>query len=133
MMSYLFRANYTYRGKYLFTASFRRDGSSKFTDANRYADFPSVAVGWNIIEEPFLQDVTFLDNLKLRASWGKTGNEKIERGRYRLPTAARPRRPEAGVGLKPSMISESRSNMDKLTEFGMAGNWTLVPYWRNRP
>ena len=78
MLSYLARANYTYKGKYLFTASFRRDGSSKFTQTNRYADFPSVAVGWNIIEESFLQDVTFLDNLKLRASWGKTGNEKIE-------------------------------------------------------
>jgi TonB-linked SusC/RagA family outer membrane protein len=78
MLSYLFRANYTYKGKYLFTATFRRDGSSKFTKANRYADFPSVAVGWNIIEETFLQDVSFLDNLKVRASWGKTGNEKIE-------------------------------------------------------
>ncbi|MBT1685811.1 SusC/RagA family TonB-linked outer membrane protein [Dawidia soli] len=78
MISYLARANYTYKGRYLFTATFRRDGSSKFTEVNRYADFPSVAVGWNIIEEPFLQDVTFLDNLKVRASWGKTGNEKIE-------------------------------------------------------
>lgn len=78
MISYLFRANYTYDNRYLFTATFRRDGSSKFTEQNRFSDFPSFAVGWNIINENFMKNITFLSNLKLRASWGIIGNEKID-------------------------------------------------------
>lgn len=77
MMSGLFRANYTFRDRYLFTATFRRDGSSKFTQANRYASFPSLAVGWNAINEKFLKSSSLFSNLKLRASWGIIGNEKI--------------------------------------------------------
>lgn len=77
MISYLARVNYTFDNRYIFTATFRRDGSSKFSAANRYAHFPSFAVGWNIINEEFMNDVNWLTNLKLRASWGKIGNEKI--------------------------------------------------------
>lgn len=77
MISYLFRANYTYNDKYLFTATFRRDGSSKFSEANRYANFPSLAVGWNAINEDFLLNNKIFSNLKVRASWGVIGNEKI--------------------------------------------------------
>lgn len=77
MISYLARVNYTFDNRYIFTATFRRDGSSKFSSAKRYAHFPSFAVGWNIINEEFMRDVNWLTNLKLRASWGKIGNEKI--------------------------------------------------------
>ena len=77
MLSYLFRGNYSYNDKYLFTATYRRDGSSKFSKNNRYANFPSLAVGWNVINEGFLKDNSFLSDLKLRASWGIIGNEKI--------------------------------------------------------
>ena len=77
MMSYLFRANYSYNEKYLFTATFRRDGSSKFSQNNRYADFPSLALGWNVINEDFVKGISFLSDLKVRASWGIIGNEKI--------------------------------------------------------
>lgn len=77
MISYLARANYTFDNRYLFTATFRRDGSSKFTRANRYANFPSLALGWNAINENFLQDNPIFSNLKVRASWGIIGNEKI--------------------------------------------------------
>ncbi|MFZ5971464.1 MAG: SusC/RagA family TonB-linked outer membrane protein [Bacteroidota bacterium] len=78
MVSYLFRANYTFDNKYLLTFTYRRDGSSKFTKKNRYADFPAIALGWNIINESFLDNVDMLSNLKVRASWGIIGNEKIE-------------------------------------------------------
>lgn len=89
MLSLLFRANYTFNDKYLFTATFRRDGSSKFTPQNRYANFPSFAVGWNAINEAFVQNLTFLSNLKLRASWGIIGNEKIPySAQYSLTTNA---------------------------------------------
>jgi len=77
MRSYLFRGNYTFNNKYIFTATFRHDGSSKFNKNNRYSNFPSFAAGWNISQENFMQNIEFISRLKLRASWGKVGNEKI--------------------------------------------------------
>lgn len=77
MISYLFRVNYTFNSRYIVTATFRRDGSSKFDKRNRYANFPSFAAGWNISEENFMQRFALISNLKLRASWGQIGNEKI--------------------------------------------------------
>ncbi len=77
MISYLFRVNYTFDNRFLFTATFRRDGSSKFSQGNRYADFPSFAFGWNVINESFMGNTGILSNLKFRASWGVIGNEKI--------------------------------------------------------
>ncbi len=77
MVSYLGRVNYSLFDKYLVTASIRADGSSKFGEANRYGYFPSFAVGWNLTNESFMQNQHFVDRLKLRASWGQIGNEKI--------------------------------------------------------
>lgn len=77
LLSYLFRANYTYKNRYLFTATFRRDGSSKFIATNRWGNFPSFAAGWNIAEEAFMDRFKAINTLKLRASWGQIGNEKI--------------------------------------------------------
>jgi TonB-linked SusC/RagA family outer membrane protein len=77
LLSYLFRANYTYKNRYLFTATFRRDGSSKFIAKNRWGNFPSLAAGWNIAEEAFMDRFKAINTLKLRASWGQIGNEKI--------------------------------------------------------
>ncbi len=77
MISYLFRANYTLLDKYMFTATFRRDGSSKFAKENRYSNFPSLAAGWNIGREEFMQKLPLFTTLKVRASWGMIGNEKI--------------------------------------------------------
>lgn len=77
LQSWFGRMNYGYQDKYLLTATLRADGSSKFGENNRYGVFPSVAAGWNIIKEDFLADVDAVSNLKLRASWGKTGNQEI--------------------------------------------------------
>ena len=77
MLSYLFRANYTFDNKYILTATFRRDGSSKFAVENRYSNFPSFAAGWNVSEEDFMKSVSVINKLKVRASWGMIGNEKI--------------------------------------------------------
>jgi len=76
MMSYLARANVTLLDRFLFTASFRADGSSRFPKDNRWGYYPSVAAGWNISQEPFMRDQKIFDRLKLRASWGITGNDK---------------------------------------------------------
>src|SRR5690606_4666639 len=75
-ISYLGRVNYSFDSRYLFTVTFRRDGSSKFLGDNRYHNFPAVAVGWNVINESFFP-ADVLSNLKVRASWGIIGNEKI--------------------------------------------------------
>lgn len=77
MLSYLFRANYTLNDRYLFTGSLRIDGSSRFGEDNRYGYFPSFALGWNMDQESFMQDVDWVSALKLRASWGQIGNDKI--------------------------------------------------------
>lgn len=77
MLSYLARANYAYNGKYLLTASIRRDGSSRFGVNNRFGVFPSFAAGWNIAEEAFFKGIPVINRFKLRASWGQTGNDKI--------------------------------------------------------
>jgi TonB-linked SusC/RagA family outer membrane protein len=74
MTSYAARLNYGYKGRYLLTATIRRDGSSKFTKDNRWGTFPSAAAAWRISEEPFMQNVNWLSNLKLRLSYGVTGN-----------------------------------------------------------
>ncbi|WP_026235981.1 SusC/RagA family TonB-linked outer membrane protein [Echinicola pacifica] len=76
LQSFFGRVNYTYGDKYLFTATFRADGSSKFGENNKYGYFPSFAAGWNLSKEDFIDNSVF-NNLKLRASWGKTGNQEI--------------------------------------------------------
>lgn len=78
MLSYLGRVNATFFDRYLFTASFRTDGSSRFSKDNRWGYFPSLAAGWNVAQEPFMQGQKIFDRLKLRASWGITGNDKIQ-------------------------------------------------------
>lgn len=75
--SYLGRANITMFDKYLITATIRRDGSSRFGSSNRYGNFPSLAVGWNIDKENFLKDSKLISGMKLRASWGQLGNQDI--------------------------------------------------------
>ncbi len=73
ILSYLSRVNYEYKGKYLLSASFRRDGSSKFAPGNKWGNFPGASIGWRLTEEPFMKGITQLSDLKLRASYGKVG------------------------------------------------------------
>ena len=73
-ISYFGRASYSLMDRYLLTATIRRDGSSNFGTGNRWGTFPSVAAGWRISEEPFMKNVEWVDNLKLRFGWGQTGN-----------------------------------------------------------
>lgn len=76
-ISYSGRINYTYKSKYLFTATYRADGASRLGPGNKWDYFPSVAVGWNLSQESFLSNVNWLNSLKLRGSWGKAGNYGI--------------------------------------------------------
>ena len=78
LVSYLARLNYSYDGRYLASVSVRHDGSSKFSEGNKFSTFPAAALAWNIANESFMQDVPVLSALKLRASWGLTGSQAIE-------------------------------------------------------
>ena len=77
LMSWLGRVNYTALDRYVFTGTVRTDGSSRFGANNRWGTFPSAAVAWNVSREPFMQDVAFVQDLKLRTSLGFTGNNQI--------------------------------------------------------
>ncbi|MBC3540016.1 SusC/RagA family TonB-linked outer membrane protein [Rufibacter sediminis] len=90
LLSFFGRANYGFKGRYLFSATVRRDGSSRFGENNKYATFPSFSAGWVLSDEPFFPQSSTFNFAKLRASWGQNGNEEIG-GFY--PWAAR-----VGVG-----------------------------------
>lgn len=77
LLSYLARINYNFNNKYYITSSIRTDGSSRFGDQNKYGLFPSLALAWRISEEKFLKEVGFINQLKLRTSFGQTGNNNI--------------------------------------------------------
>jgi len=77
LVSFYSRLNYVLSEKYMFSASMRADGSSRFADKYRYGYFPSFSAGWRLSQEAFMQNMNFMDNLKLRASYGITGNNTI--------------------------------------------------------
>ena len=78
LVSFFGKANYNYADKYMASFTIRRDGSSRFGKNNRYATFPSVSAGWRINQENFLKTASWIDDLKIRASWGQTGNQEID-------------------------------------------------------
>jgi TonB-linked SusC/RagA family outer membrane protein len=82
VLSYFGRITYNYKERYLFTAVLRADGSSNFAKGNRWGTFPSVAAGWVISSEKFMENVKWIDFLKLRASWGQNGNQNIGAFQY---------------------------------------------------
>jgi len=82
LVSYFGRANYTFKDKYLLTYTFRRDGSSRFAPKNRWGNFNSVALAWNISDENFLKDSKVLSNLKLRLGYGETGQQELSQGDF---------------------------------------------------
>jgi TonB-linked SusC/RagA family outer membrane protein len=82
LTSYLGRAMYNYDNRYYLTASFRVDGSSKFPGGNKYATFPALSAAWRISEEAFMKNQSVFSNLKLRAGWGRVGNQNIDPSAY---------------------------------------------------
>lgn len=108
LISYLARFIYDYKGKYLLTASIRRDGSSYFAPGRKYGNFPAVSAGWVASKEKFMEDVKWVNNLKLRGSYGVSGNNRITDFAYLdlLYTANYP----FGTGTGTSNPGQSQSN-----------------------
>ncbi|KAA6436988.1 TonB-dependent receptor [Dyadobacter flavalbus] len=74
MIAYVARLNYSFKDKYLLSATMRREGSSRFSEGHKFGNFPAVSLGWRLSEEPFIPKAAWLTDFKLRASWGMTGN-----------------------------------------------------------
>lgn len=106
LQSFFGRLNYTYNDTYLLTATMRADGSSKFGDNNKYGYFPSFALGWNLANESFFS-VSFVDALKLRASWGQTGNQGIPNKITKLSFT------ESRSGNNTYPLSDEANNLDQ--------------------
>lgn len=123
LLSWMARANYSYAGKYMLTATIRRDGSSRFGANHKWGAFPSFSVGYNIAEEDFLRDVSWLSNLKLRASYGISGNNQI--GNYTHIGLLSTTRYVENNGLKPGLIPSSLSNDDLTWEKSKQSNFGL--------
>ncbi|WP_443936809.1 TonB-dependent receptor [Pedobacter sp. MW01-1-1] len=122
LLSYLARINYSYDNKYLLTATIRTDGSSRFGFDNRYGVFPSVSVGWRISQENFMQNVNWISDLKLRASYGITGNNFISNyGAIALTTPDNYIFGNSGGsvnnGIRPSNIANSLLSWEKNKQF----------------
>lgn len=82
LLSYFGRIQYTYKNKYMAEVNSRYDGSSRFAKGNQWGFFPSVSLGWRLSEEDFMKDLTWINELKLRGSWGQIGNQEIGRFQY---------------------------------------------------
>lgn len=134
LLSYLARVNYSFKDKYLVTATVRRDGSSRFGADNRWGTFPSASVGWRVSEEGFMKGVSVVSDLKFRASYGLTGNNAI--GDYRAIGLLQDANYIIGNVLTPglgrstftnSLLGwESMKQLDLGVDFGMLNNRVSV-------
>jgi TonB-linked SusC/RagA family outer membrane protein len=145
LASWFARANYSYRDRYLFTATVRRDGSSRFGEGNQWGTFPSAAIAWRISEEPFMYGFESLSDLKLRLSWGKNGNQafpsyqqykdyvfgdplaRVQFGSQFVPTI----RPSAA---DPNIKWEETSSWNFGVDYGLWSNrlWGSVEYYHKK-
>ncbi|WP_317239134.1 SusC/RagA family TonB-linked outer membrane protein [Hymenobacter sp. 5516J-16] len=126
-VSFFGRLNYTFRNKYLLSGSVRRDGSSRFGANNQYGNFGAGSVGWVISEEDFLQDNSILNFLKVRASYGLTGNAEIGNFASRSLFGALPYADQAGITPStvvgnPNLTWENTAQADIGLEFGFLDN-----------
>lgn len=113
LTSILGRAFYSYKNRYLITATIRRDGSSKFGSNHRYGNFPSVSAGWNIAEESFVKDNAFwLDQLKLRGGYGVLGNQEIDDYQYVSVVSTGINYPNGNGGLIQGAFPKTFANPD---------------------
>ncbi len=134
LIGFFGRLQYNYLSKYYASFSLRRDGSSKFGENNKWGWFPTAAVGWNIHNESFMEDITWLDQLKLRASYGISGNQEI--GEYRSMTAwevsGKAINPETGqevVTFQPAWNANPDLKWEETTEINIGLDFA---FWNSR-
>lgn len=132
LISFFGRVNYSFKDRYLFELSSRYDGSSRFARAKRWGLFPSFSAGWRLSEESFLQDILWLNDLKLRISYGHVGNQEIGRFNFLSSVSSGYGYPFGGVynGAGTAITSSSDPNIHwettKITNLGI--EWSLLDY-----
>ena len=135
MMSGLARVNYSYKNRYLFTASIRADGSSIFPEGNKFSYFPSGAFAWKANEESFLKDTRWIDILKLRLSYGQTGNQRVgalsalaAMGTYYYSFNSKPGGEAASLvqGQAPSSIGNDLLKWETTTQYNAGIDFTVL-------
>ena len=139
LMSYLSKADYNFDGRYYLSASFRTDGASRFHPDNRWGQFWSIGASWMLSEEAFLANTTWVNNLKLRGSYGQVGNDKVSAGYYAyqgLFRAGWNDGANAGVLFSrlptPNLIWESNAQADIGVEFRLFNRIFGAVEWYNR-
>ncbi|MEJ6980608.1 TonB-dependent receptor [Pedobacter sp. P351] len=148
MQSFFGRANYSLLDRYLFTLTFRADASSTFAPNNKWGYFPAAAFAWRVSDEPFMQNITWLDNLKLRVSYGEAGNDRIDPSSWtqtwgsvtdqRFQYAVNHQRQSAYLVrdrlANPDLKWETTITRNIGTDFGLLGNrlsGTVDLYWNS--
>ncbi|HMF73491.1 MAG TPA: SusC/RagA family TonB-linked outer membrane protein, partial [Flavitalea sp.] len=121
LFSYFARLNYDYKGKYLLEGVVRRDASSRFVGKYRWGTFPAFSAGWRISQEDFMQDISWLDDLKLRIGWGKNGNDNV--GNYNAYTTFIANGNESYYNISGSSRSSSVAGMHQSTLGNPDGRW----------
>ena len=130
MLSYIGRIDYRLLDRYLITASVRTDGSSRFAPDNRWGIFPSVALGWVITEENFMQSVPWISFLKLRAGWGKTGNGWV--GEYGWRTMFTNTDYENSPAVVPSTIGNDNLKWETTKQWDLGLDYAFLEHQRIR-
>ena len=121
LQSFFVRLGFNYKDRYLLTGTLRRDGSTKFGENNKYANFPSLAFAWNIANEDFLKD-NFSGSLKLRVGWGRTGNSEFPSGASRNRYVFGMQSQEQTNFGNPDLRWETSSTFNAGADFGLFGN-----------
>lgn len=120
------RLNYTYKDRYMFEFSLRRDGSMNFAPKHRWGTFPGISLGWRLSEEKFIREkVSFINDLKLRASWGKLGNDRIDPFQYLSPYimengAILGETPSQGKAIYPGVLANTEITWEKVDSKNIA-------------
>jgi TonB-linked SusC/RagA family outer membrane protein len=132
IMSFMGRANYSLYDRYLLTLTYRYDGSSRLSDRNKWAGFPSASVAWRLSEEPFLKGAAdhFLNNLKLRFSWGNTGNTNVNPYETlgRLSKTYYSWNESPAIGTIPTGIPNPDLKWEKSEEYNLGVDFSLFKY-----
>ncbi len=124
LISFFGRADYNVNDRYIASVSIRRDGSSRFGPENQWGNFPAVSVGWRVSQEPFVRGVRWLSDLKLRASYGKTGNQAF--GNYLQHVTYQPCNAQAEVQFGNEFVCTARpSAVDTTIRWESTGTWDV--------
>jgi TonB-linked SusC/RagA family outer membrane protein len=123
LLSYIGRVMYNYDSRYYLTASLRSDGSSKFPEGNKYALFPSISAAWRLTKEEFMQDQDIFNSLKIRAGWGRVGNQNIDNSAYLTllssADAVFGRTPVRAIGTTISSVGNKRLKWETVEDYNL--------------